>query len=309
MQKLFYALTATLLSFNLMAQPVPVGHLTIFSEDGDKFYLVLNGERQNNVAQTNLRVEDLNQPYYNAKVLFTDNTLLEISKNYLPITDAYGHFMDVTYKIRKDKTGKPKLNFFSMVPVQQGFIPASNVTVVHYGQPTPPPVATGTTVTQTTTTTVGTPAGVNVNVGGINMGVTITDPTMTQTHTTTHTTTTTHTDAPPVPRNPGPPVAVGCRGNSCMAPSDFQSALESLKKQSFEDTRLSSAKNIAGRQCLTAAQIIQVCNEFSFEDNKLDFAKFAYSHCTDTKNYFKVNEVFQFSSNIDELNAFTASQP
>jgi hypothetical protein len=40
----------------------PIGHLTVFSEDGDKFFLVLNGERQNNIAQTNIRVEDLNHP-------------------------------------------------------------------------------------------------------------------------------------------------------------------------------------------------------------------------------------------------------
>jgi hypothetical protein len=316
MQKLFYLLTATLLTFNLIAQPVPVGHLTIFSEDGDKFYLVLNGERQNNVPQTNLRVEELNQPYYNAKVIFEDKTLLDISKNYLQIADANGQFMDVTYKIRKDKAGKPKLNYFSMVPVQQGFIPPANVIVVHYGQPAPTavavavPVSTGTTqVTQTTTTTVGSSAGVNVNVGGINMGVTITDPVINGTSTTTRTTTTTtHTDVP-VHRTPGPPVVVGCRNNTCMAPTDFQGALESIKKQSFEDTKLSSAKNIAGKQCLTAAQISQVCKVFSFEESKLDFAKFAYGHCTDSNNYFKVNDVFNFSSSIDDLNAYTASQP
>ncbi|MFN7675721.1 hypothetical protein, partial [Flavobacterium sp.] len=54
------------------AQFVPIGHLNIFSEDGDRFTLILNGEVINDVPQTNLRVEDLNQPYYNAKIRFED---------------------------------------------------------------------------------------------------------------------------------------------------------------------------------------------------------------------------------------------
>ena len=61
----------------------PYGHLNVFSEDGDKFTLILNGEVINDVPQSNLRVEELNQPYYNAKVRFADNSLMDISKNNL----------------------------------------------------------------------------------------------------------------------------------------------------------------------------------------------------------------------------------
>ena len=86
----------------------PVGHLTIFSEDGDKFSLILNGELVNDVPQTNLRVEDLNQPYYNAKIKFEDSSLLDISKNNLMIANVDGTFSDVTFKIRRDKNKKGK---------------------------------------------------------------------------------------------------------------------------------------------------------------------------------------------------------
>ena len=303
------------LSFMLMftafvnAQPVPVGHLTIFSEDGDKFFLVLNGERQNNTAQTNLRIEDLNQPYYNAKIVFEDKTLLEINKNYLAIADADGKFMDVTYKIRKDKTGKPKLNYFSMVPVQQGYVAPSNVTVVHYGQPTPPAPNT-TTVIQQTTTTTGTTENVNVNMGipGVGVNVTINDPLLNgTTTTTTRTTTTTTTTGTPEPTHTHHHQAVGCNGTYPMASGDFQSALSSIGKQGFDETKLSTAKAIAGKQCLSATQIVQICKSFGFEQSKLDFAKFAYSRCTDQGNYFKVNDVFGFSSSVDDLNQFISN--
>src|SRR5205085_6529452 len=72
-----------------------VGNLTIFSEDGDKFYLILNGEKQNTAPQTNIRVEELPQPYYNAKIIFADSAVMPISKNNLRIADADGTMMDV----------------------------------------------------------------------------------------------------------------------------------------------------------------------------------------------------------------------
>jgi hypothetical protein len=37
-----------------------------------------------------LRVEDLNQPYYNAKIKFEDNSLADITKNNLMLTDVDG---------------------------------------------------------------------------------------------------------------------------------------------------------------------------------------------------------------------------
>jgi hypothetical protein len=311
-KKLLTPAVCLMMFLSVAAQPQPVGHLTIFSEDGDKFTLILNGEKQNNTPQTNLRVEDLTQDYYNAKVIFADATLGEISKNYLPITDANGVKQDVTYKIKKNKNnGKMTLNFFSMTPVVQGYVAPSNVYVVHSGQPqtvvTTTPATT--TVTQTTTTvTGGNTVGANVNVGGVNVGVTINDPllngSVTQTTTTTHTTTSSNTTS----TNNNQPVVVSCRNASPMSSSDFSSALTSVKNQGFDETRLKSAKQIAGSNCLNTSQIKQLCQVFGFEETKLDFAKFAYDHCTEPNNYFKINDVFGFSSSVDELNDYVSGK-
>ena len=48
---------------------------------------------------------------------------------------------------------------------------------------------------------------------------------------------------------------------------------------------------------------------FSFEDSRLDFAKFAYGHTYDLGNYYQINSAFTFSSSVDELNDFIATQP
>src|ERR1035437_2059839 len=63
------------------------GAMTIFSEDGDKFYLILNGVKQNPTPQTNVRVDGLASDFYSAKIVFDDASKPEISKN-LPTKDA-----------------------------------------------------------------------------------------------------------------------------------------------------------------------------------------------------------------------------
>jgi hypothetical protein len=58
---------------------------------------------------------------------------------------------------------------------------------------------------------------------------------------------------------------------------------------------------------LSTDQIIEIVNLFSFEENKLDYAKFAYSKCVDKNNYFIVNDAFSFSSSTDELTEYIES--
>jgi hypothetical protein len=338
MRKTITLLVSVLISTFIFAQPgTPVGHLTIFSEDGDKFTLILNGEVINDVPQTNLRVEDLNQPYYSAKIKFQNNLLIEISKNNLMLTDVNGVFSDVTYKIKKDKNNetKMKLTYFSSIAVRPDFIPPSNVHVIHYGQPVPVMSPAGAVVSQTTTTTTtqngqtisppigshgsqttttttqtdGVNVGVGVNLGGINVGISINDNMGNGSVTQTSTTTTTHSGQT---TNTGHVVQSepvrGCVGAVCMTSNNFNAALETIKQQSFEDTRLKTAKQVITANCLNVDQIILIANTFSFEDNKLDFAKYAYAFCNEPRNYFKLNGIFSFSSNVDILSDYVQSK-
>lgn len=289
-----------LISSFSFAQYSPVGHLTIFSEDGDKFQLILNGEVINDTPQSNLRVEDLNQPYYSAKIRFQDKTVGEISKNNLMIADADGNFSDVTYKIKRDRNNrsKAKLNYFSAVPVNPDFIPASNVHVVHYGSP----VMTQTTTT--TTMTEGMAVGVNSTMGGVSMNVTVHEPmgtSVTQTTTTTHSGGNQYYEEPEGRRR-------GCSGNYAMAPGNFSSALTTVKNLGFDDTRLKTAKQIVSSNCMNVKQISDLASTFGFEETKLEFAKFAYDYCVEPKNYFKLNNIFGFSASVEELTDYISSR-
>lgn len=294
------------------SQVSPVGHLNIFSEDGDRFTLILNGEVINDSPQSNLRVEDLNQPYYNVRIKFEDTALSDISRNSLMITDVDNVFSDVTYKIKRDRNNKAKMkmNYFSSVPVRPDFIPASNVHVIHYGRPAAVIVNQAGGIAQTTTTTTTSQSGaasmgVAVNVDGISMGISINDNmgngTVTQTTTTTTTSAHPGNVAAPQPNR-------GCTGRPSISQANFNAAVATIKKQSFEETMLKTAKQVINVNCLNVNQIIQIANLFKFEDNKLDFAKYAYDYCTEPNNYFRLNGIFSFSGNVDNLSDYIQSR-
>jgi hypothetical protein len=297
--------------------------LTIFSEDGYKFYLVLNGQKQNNIAMTNVRIDGLTQPYYNTTIIFEDGSKKEIKKN-IPVVDpGTSAYADVTYKIKTQKDGDIKMRYFSAVPVMPNYVAPPDVYVMHYGQPAPPPppaMQGGTTVTQTTVTQTDMGgnggASMSVGMGGINMNVNISDPSMGTSSTVTRTTTTTTTtdmgygnggynDATPPP--PPPPA----RGRNCryaMDAGNFRSAKETVGKASFDDTKLSTAKTVLTSNCMSTDQIMQICKMFSFEASMLDFAKYAYDRCSDPGSYFKVGNVFKFDASRTELNEYISGQ-
>jgi hypothetical protein len=322
MNKLKFLLLSALLIFNLpsFAQWVPTANLTIFSEDGEKFFLLLNGERYNDVAQTNIRVEELPNPYYSCKIIFENKALFDITKKTLMLQDANGIMQDVTYKIKKDNKGNNVLRFYSFVPAQQNMVRPSNCATYRFGAPNlmigAAPLNMGTTTTTIQQTTINPATNVNLNVGGIGINMNVGAPTMGGTMTTTTTTTTTsgggiiHDDfedndfQQPNARNGN---RNGNRRGGCnmaMSNANFEDAKRTIANNGFDETRLSTAKQILTSNCLNTNQIIALISIFSFEESKLDFAKFAYDYCLDRNNYFKVSNSFSFESSKTELNNY-----
>lgn len=92
-----------------------------------------------------------------------------------------------------------------------------------------------------------------------------------------------------------------------MNASDFESAKQSVKSKTFDDSKLTIAKQIIGSNCMLCSQIKELMLLITFEGTRLDLAKFAWSHNLDKGNYYKLNDAFTFESSIDELNEYTQS--
>lgn len=292
-------------------------NLVVFSEDGYKFYLILNGIRQNELAQTNVRVMGLNQPYYSTVIIFEDKSHASIDKKNVYVVDvADNSFMEVTYKIKKNSKGQDILRYFSGVPIAQAM--PQNPQVIEYNyNTTPMPQINTTIVTQQVTTTSTNGNNTNVSVGtngmgvGINMNVNVNEPVYNETTTTTTTsynsTTSTNANINTSTNNNNynnnqQQNNNNCNGNYAMSSSNFSAAKSTISKQSFDETKLSTAKQVISSNCLTAAQIKEIMLLFSFEETRLTLAKEAHSRCVDKNNYFLLNDAFNFSSSVEELN-------
>ena len=119
--------------------------LTIFNNGGQKFYLIMNGIKQNSVAETNVVVSGIKNGGYSLKLIFEDGKTKDIDKNMF--LDAA---QDVTAKVAFKK-GAGKLQMVSMLPAT-GTVAAGSVTYRPDNTAAYSDATTTTTTTQTVTT-------------------------------------------------------------------------------------------------------------------------------------------------------------
>ncbi|MFN3343702.1 MAG: DUF4476 domain-containing protein [Flavobacteriales bacterium] len=91
-------------------------------------------------------------------------------------------------------------------------------------------------------------------------------------------------------------------------PIDFGAAKAKIDAESFDNRKLEVAKSITSKTSLTSDQIAEICQLFSFDNSKLEYAKYAYDYCSDKPNYFKVSSTFTFSSYARDLEKYIKSR-
>jgi hypothetical protein len=294
--------------------------IVVFSDEGDKFTLVIDGDVKNEVPATRVVAKGIKNETPLLIVNFEDKQIPTLKQNgWMEPGQEY------TLRITTNKKGAKVLRMQGQAPLGTASAePASKPAPGQFTEDAAAPASTreviatdGPTTKSTTTitTTEGVPDGnvkMSVGVNGTGLNVAVNDgmggTSTTTTTTTTYTsTTTTGTAAPaPAPVEEDPAVAGGCR--QAMSATDFEDAKESVESKGFDETKLTTAKQIAGSNCLSTSQVKSIMGLFGFEDSKLDFAKFAYDHVMDRNNYYKVNDAFGFSSSVDELNSYIQSR-
>jgi hypothetical protein len=287
------------------------GNLVIFSDEGSKFFVVVNGLRVNDQAQSNVRVTGLNADYVNTKIVFENELIPDIEKKTLMLVRGE----EITYIVKKNKKGETVLSYYSQVALNQAPVNNPNQQTIVYSNVPPNNgivIRTGngsTTTTTTTTTTTGTTdvTNANVNVGGIGMNVTIYDSNggVVNGSSTTSTTTTTYSST--TTDNTNYNNGTTTINNNCiygMSETDFRAAKNSISSTSFDDTKQSTFKQVVSSKCVNTAQVKEMLQLFSFEDTQVDMAKYAYTYVVDPSNYYTINDIFTFDSNKDELSNY-----
>lgn len=328
MTRLFSFGLSALLAFNLSAQ---TSDLVVFSDDGAKFTFIVDGDVKNAAPASRVVATGIKNETPVMMVKFEDASIPPIKQNgYLTAGKEYTMMVTTNKKGARvlRQTGEAELGTAArsepVKPVPTDFQDDAPPMVVEETVPVDQ-VITTTTVVQEGEGMGTDGENVNINMGingvGFNMNVKVDDgmggPTSktTTTHTTTTTTTTRATSTPApiidtkpvvkepeVYRMPGYTGRVGCAWP--MTEGEFGEVKKSIESKSFEDTKMTMAKQVGGNRCFTVDQVKGMMGIFSFEDSKLDFAKFAYGHTFDIDNYFKVNDAFTFESSVDDLNSY-----
>ncbi|HEX6431469.1 MAG TPA: DUF4476 domain-containing protein [Niastella sp.] len=86
-----------------------------------------------------------------------------------------------------------------------------------------------------------------------------------------------------------------------IADDTFNAFIETIRRESFDDSRMTIAKSIIDQNYFTTAQVRQLVTLFSFENNKVEIAKYMYGKTLDRKNYFVIYNAFTFSKSKEEL--------
>src|SRR6185312_6321390 len=146
-------------------------NLIVFSETGERFYLVLNGLKYNQNPETNVKVTNLNAPNYKATILF-ENGQTPLESNVHLIWEGNNVTnKEFTYGIVK-KTNKYKLKFISQTDIGGANAYANNSVLYNFD---------GTAITNPNLTNTSANNNVNennmstnINAGGYNSNTTIT---------------------------------------------------------------------------------------------------------------------------------------
>lgn len=284
-------LILTLLMFNsIILFSQGFYNVVVFSEDGEKFVLFINGIQQNNEPQSNVQATNLTAQVSNLRLEFT-NLAYPVLKQNLYAEPGFEH----TMRVKKTKKKAIKLQYFGKTPLSGNNTDSHTNSIENN---------TASESSEVTTNTVTQPAENSINVIDVNVGNNTTVVNVIQSN----------NSSPKYPnQNTTMPVDNVSSSNSsgCVTPmsvASFESFKKLVQEKPFSETKLSTAKAGTKNTCLTSEQIKSICDLFMVDNDKLDYAKYAYQYCFNKSNYVIVSKAFKFTNTTKEFNTFLESQ-
>jgi hypothetical protein len=89
-----------------------------------------------------------------------------------------------------------------------------------------------------------------------------------------------------------------------MNDDQFQNAMRSIESKPFSDEKMEMVMLVTKDKCLTNDQIRAIAREFDFEEQTLEFVKYAYDNATQKDTYYLLEDVFKFMSSKDGFRKF-----
>ena len=113
---------------------VPGSALSVSSENGERFFLMLNGIKQNTYSQSRVRIEDLPYVVNDIQIIFDDNRTPAISKTITFMDPVEGGPVNLSMRIVRDRDGYARLTFGRMNNLERDYRGEQGEYVMHYGR-------------------------------------------------------------------------------------------------------------------------------------------------------------------------------
>jgi hypothetical protein len=306
-----YLVSLILLITTVFEVNAQTGNVIIFSENGEQFTIILNGIQQDSKPSTSIKMTNLSMDWFTLGIVFAD---ANINKQKFNLGVSLGN--ETSYALHKKINGDYSLRNISETPLAQA--PPTSPSQLEVPYTTVPAGTINNASNNSKNSTIdvhgnsqngGSVFGINSLGSGVGISVSGVDVVIRNNNNSS--TNPNGTDAPSsgnpqgssqhynMPGYDGP---LGCPYP--ISKEDFYSAKATISFNNFEEERMESAKKIIRNSCLAVSQLKDLIVLFSFENTRLEFAKFAYDFTFDQGNYYKLNDAFAYQASIDELNKY-----
>jgi len=310
MKKIFLLLLLSLIiQVKVLSQVI--NNLVVFSNDGEKFTLILNGEKQNLYPESKVRVTDLTLKVYKVNLLF-ENKNLKPHNTDLTFFSTNAECVFALNKHGKKHTMDYVTDTPIIPPAKQNTTTTNTNTT---GTNTNSNSNTNTNNNSNTSTTTNSNSSSNssgnsdigiktklgtigvgsngIKVGGKAVNMSVNDKTKTATSSV-------NILGNNISMNKS--LKTGCK--SPMAGLDFDESKKSIVSQKTDSTRMIAAEKIINANCMLTAQVKEIMQLFTTDLTKLHFAKKAYSHTSDLSNYGQLDDIFTSEEGKKDLHNF-----
>jgi hypothetical protein len=106
--------------------------LSIFSETGEPFFLLLNGIRQNGYPQSRIRIEGLPDVVNDIQVIFDDDQTPSISRRISFIDPVEGGPVNLVLRLTRDRQGYGRLAFHKLTPLENNYVGERTEFITNY---------------------------------------------------------------------------------------------------------------------------------------------------------------------------------
>jgi len=89
--------------------------------------------------------------------------------------------------------------------------------------------------------------------------------------------------------------------------TDMKTVQTKLSSFNFDDDKSAYVQKDLGKYCMTTDQAVQILKSFTFDEDKMEMAKFLYPRLTDKMNATKIAGLFTFDEDKEEFQSFIQS--